>query len=220
MGSLTISGSSTNGQSIRIKITACSDYKSTTSNDETYDLIFHSTSSSTYNSMIATDGHSKFYGNGQVNVTTSNTLRTKPFIFLVKQAFVSGNVIYSLYYHSGAASTGVARVSVDNPGFVLSNPMVLATLSTSTDVFISLPINFIYSTANPITSNDLTWLADYQSFNNFYTKTQSDAKYPQIQMSVSLRRLHLKTLKVCGHIIMDNIKLLYNRVLQILTQPI
>ena len=46
----------------------------------------------------------------------------------------------------------------------------------------SLPINFIYSTANPITSNDLTWLADYQSFNNFYTKTQSDAKYAQIQM--------------------------------------
>ena len=183
MGSLTINASSTIGQSIRIQINTCSQWSSASSFNEIYDLVFHATAVTGY--QTATDNHSRFYGNGEVNITTSNALRTKPCIFLVKQEFVSGATIYSLYYHSGASSTGVSRVSVDNSGFVLSNPMVLATLSTSTDVFISLPINFIYSTANPITSNDLTWLAEYQGFNNFYTKTQSDATYPQIQMMPS-----------------------------------
>ena len=94
---------------------------------------------------------------------------------------------YSFYYHSGASSTGVARVSVDNAGFIFSNPMVLATLSTATDVYISLPIEFVYSTANPISTNDLPWLADYQGFNIFfYTKSQADliynARYSQIEL--------------------------------------
>ena len=142
---------------------------------------------------------------------------------LVKQTFTSGYYTYSFYFHSGATSSGVVRVSVDNYGFVFPNPAAQATLSTSTDVFISLPINFIYSTANPITSNDLTWLADYQSFNNFYNETQSDAKYPQIQMmSSSAGGFYLvceppalapQDSQSMQSYYMVNIKLLYNRVL-------
>ena len=180
LGSLTINASSTIGQSIRIQITTCSQWSSASSFDEIYDLVFHATTVT--GNQTATDGHSKFYGNGKVYITTSNVLRAKPCIFLVKQAFISGATIYSFYYHSGATSTGVARVSVDNTGFIFSNPMVLATLSTATDVYISLPIEFVYSTANPISTADLPWLAIYQGFNNYYSKTESDTRYSQIDL--------------------------------------
>ena len=53
-------------------------------------------------------------------------------------------------------------------------------MNTTANAFISLPTAFIFSTVNPITSNDLPWLANYQSFNYFYSKSQSDARYAQI----------------------------------------
>ena len=73
LGSLTINASSTIGQSIRIQINTCSQWSSASSFDDIYDLVFHATAVTGY--QTATDGHSRFYGNGQVNITTSNVFK-------------------------------------------------------------------------------------------------------------------------------------------------
>jgi hypothetical protein len=99
---------------------------------------------------------------------------------MVQQSVINSQYTYSFYYRSGSLSAGTPLVIVDNQNFTLTNPGETTTLNTTANAFISLPTAFIFSTVNPITSNDLPWLANYQSFNYFYSKSQSDARYAQI----------------------------------------